>query len=592
VYLSTDGGSIWPYPTGDVAIKDLYTPIDIGMVTFTFPAGRSEFEKLASSMENNLNIILSKLPRKSATKHVYNRVFLNVRVNVEDTSVVIMTLGVDESYSLTVMMQANTVIATVSAQTIFGARHGFETLSQLVVWDDMMETVVVASAVDIIDDRPSFPYRGIMIDTSRSFMPLSTLENAVRAMSYNKLNVLHLHLSDTASFPVEIKSQPNITSFGAYDTNKVYNQEQLSKFVDFANAFGVMILPEIDGPAHVSSGYEWGESAGLGDLIICADPNGSEGADWMKSGVGPPTGQANLGNENFFAVMEDVYNEVAAIFSLSEYFHVGGDEIIVGSDDTGISCYNNTAKAADIIKLLEVNGYDRSSEESFYFLWQNYTQRIAELVTKAFEQHRPIRKVHIWGGGGDDSSGIVYNLMTREDVISVLPPLMYNIQVWDNSASSIAPELTEKGYDVILSNSDYVYLDCGAAGWAFPGGYWCQPYHEWQHIYDYLHDVFAKWDLNTEQISHILGSETLAWSEVIDATNLELKMWPRTAALAEALWGRVSVKKTNTWYSADPRMQQWRSVLVQRGVQAEPLQTFWCQQRGAYACTVDSGSPS
>lgn len=587
-----NGGSIWPYPTGEVAIKEVYNSLDTEKITFTMPDGESHFQILLNSMRTNFLNTLSNSRKVLEKQQIRSNAALKIVINIVDKSIIRMTLGVDESYSLTISNDAsNNVVSTISAHTIFGARNGLETLSQLIAWDDILHSVVIASAVEIIDDRPLFPYRGIMIDTSRSFIPIELLESTVRAMSYNKMNVLHLHVSDTASFPVEIFKQPNVTFYGSYGSDKFYSQQQLADFVTFANTHGIMVLPEIDGPAHVSSGFEWGSNANIGDLIICADPDGSSGADWMKSGVGPPTGQINLGNENFYTIIEDVYDEIASVFTLSEYFHVGGDEIIVGSDETSISCYNNSAKANDIINMLENNGYDRKDSEAFYSLWHNYTGQVSKLVSKAFEKFLPLKKLFIWGGSGDDSSGIVYNLMTREDVTSKLPPSQYNVQVWDNSASSLVPELTSKGYDVILSNSDYVYLDCGAAGWAFPGGYWCGPYHEWQHIYNYANDVFSKWNLTSEQISHVLGSETLAWGEIIDESNLELKLWPRTAALAEALWGRVNEKKTKSWYSADPRMQHWRSELVQRGVQAEPLQTFWCQQREAYACTVDSGIP-
>ena len=106
-----------------------------------------------------------------------------------------------------------------------------------------------------------------------------------------------------------------------------------------------MILPEIDGPAHTSAGFEWGREAGLGDLIVCQDPSGSQ-KTWTNSALEPASGQVNLANENFYAVIEDVYNEIADMFSFSEYFHVGGDEIIVGSDETDISCYNSSSKVS------------------------------------------------------------------------------------------------------------------------------------------------------------------------------------------------------------------------------------------------------
>lgn len=232
-------------------------------------------------------------------------------------------------------------------------------------------------------------------------------------------------------------------------------------------------------------------------------------------------------------------------------------------------------------------GLDRTQSESFYTIWEEYNTKIAALLSASFAN---AKKYQIWGGAGEDPSGVTYNLMTRPDVTSILPPEKYTIQVWDTSDGSIVPDLLKKGYEVVLSNTDYVYLDCGNAGWAHPGGYWCQPYHEWQRIYDYAEDVQRKWSLFGDQLRGVLGSETLAWSEMIDESNIEQKIWPRTAALAEALWGRTPVKGAS-WFAADPRMQQWSRTLRQRGVLAEPLQTEWCGQRGAYACTINAGKP-
>lgn len=164
---------------------------------------------------------------------------------------------------------------------------------------------------------------------------------------------------------------------------------------------------------------------------------------------------------------------------------------------------------------------------------------------------------------------------------------MYNIQIWDETADSITHNLIKRGYDVILANTDYVYLDCGNAGTFNAGGYWCQPYHEWYHIYEYISDVVSLWKLSEREVKKILGSETLVWGEMIDETNVHQKLWPRSAALAEALWSRPS----DGWFAADPRMQQWRNLLVRRGIPAEALLPLWCQQREAYACSVDYGSP-
>jgi hexosaminidase len=131
------------------------------------------------------------------------------------------------------------------------------------------------------------------------------------------------------------------------------------------------------------------------------------------------------------------------------------------------------------------------------------------------------------------------------------------------------------------------------------------------------------WGLSAEQLQHVQGSETLIWTEMVDDHNLSQKLWPRSAALAEALWSGNNVpasanraaKPTNNdgkgdknhptsksvqstsedddkrWYDAAGRMLQWRELLVARGVAAEALMPRWCSQRDAYACYLDTGVP-
>jgi hypothetical protein len=119
-------------------------------------------------------------------------------------------------------------------------------------------------------------------------------------------------------------------------------------------------------------------------------------------------------------------------------------------------------------------------------------------------------------------------------------------------------------------------------------------------MYNYISDVKSKWGLDSDAelsekwLTNALGSETLAWGETIGPSNLDAKLWPRSAGLAEALWGRnvATPGKTGDWYEADPRMQRWSVVLRQRGIFSEPLQAQWCDQRGAYACSINSGVPA
>jgi N-acetyl-beta-hexosaminidase len=43
-------------------------------------------------------------------------------------------------------------------------------------------------------------------------------------------------------------------------------------------------------------------------------------------------------------------------------------------------------------------------------------------------------------------------------------------------------------------------------------------------------------DLTNEQKKYILGGEATMWAELVDSTNIDTRIWPRTAAIAEVLW--------------------------------------------------------
>lgn len=238
--LTCGGGSIWPYPTGYTAIDEEYSIFYLDKLTVHFGAkgargekgSSSPFTLLASSMRA---AFLKEVSAMQPTTHSVivsgEKAPLDVLVDVEDPDTTVMTLHVDESYNLEIargeVENGIGVRCVITAKTAFGARHGLETLSQLIAFDDIFSSFVIASNVQIMQDRPVFPYRGALIDMSRSFIPLDKLENVVRAMSYNKMNVLHLHISDTTSFPIEIKSQANVTFYGAYSEDKLIRRDQM-----------------------------------------------------------------------------------------------------------------------------------------------------------------------------------------------------------------------------------------------------------------------------------------------------------------------------------------------------------------------------
>jgi len=242
------------------------------------------------------------------------------------------------------------------------------------------------------------------------------------------------------------------------------------------------------------------------------------------------------------------------------------------------------------VQFLESLGLDRHDPASFYALWANFTKLASTSVAQAYANAPatapPLHRKIQWGGSETAPSTITYNLLVQENVLEVLPPDEFFIEVWDELNGTIALGLLDKGYQVILAHTDYTYLDCGSSGWVQPGGYWCAPYHEWYKLYEYMNDVASSWKMQVGELNTagVVGSETLMWGEEVDEHNFDSKVWPRTAALAEALWSNP----TTGWYDADPRMQLHRERLVHRGgVQAGALQSEWCLYN-PHACTLDS----
>ncbi|KAG5117846.1 hypothetical protein JHK84_043959 [Glycine max] len=101
--------------------------------------------------------------------------------------------GVDESYTLSILPS----LATLTAKTTWGAMRGLETFSQL-AWGN---PTWIAVGVQVLDS-PLYAHRGIMLDTSRNYFPVKDLLRTVEAMSMNKLNVFHWHVTDSQSFPL------------------------------------------------------------------------------------------------------------------------------------------------------------------------------------------------------------------------------------------------------------------------------------------------------------------------------------------------------------------------------------------------------
>ena len=222
--------------------------------------------------------------------------------------------GDDETYSLAV----DATQSTLSASSIWGALRGLETFSQLIVAQDAQSSLAASSAVVCasavhIDDGPRFSHRGLMIDTARRYLPTPLILAALDAMVYAKLNVLHWHIVDDESCPLESATYPQLSGQGAYNAPRrthVYSAADVASVITAATARGIRVIPELDAPGHTTSWFK-----GHPELrTVCPSAVGR-----FSKPMDPISPAVN-------AFMRGLWHEVNGVFP-DKYVHVGGDEV-------------------------------------------------------------------------------------------------------------------------------------------------------------------------------------------------------------------------------------------------------------------------
>ncbi|CAL4247209.1 unnamed protein product, partial [Meganyctiphanes norvegica] len=310
-------GVLWPRPTSVELGKDVnfFIPGKINSET-NCPA------EVKSLLDDAYQIFSDNIAHYTPDSITWNDSYtheVSIAVHVTDIQVH-LNYDTDESYNLTIASTEDVTTVTIHAETFFGARHGLETLSQLIDYDDEHETLQIVSDV-VITDEPVFIHRGISLDTSRNYIGIPSIKRTIDGMASNKLNILHWHITDSHSFPLEVKSRPKMMQYGAYSPSQVYKESDVAELIKYAQVRGVHILPEFDAPAHVGNGFQWGEEDGLGKLTVCVEQE-----PWQSVCVEPPCGQLNLANEKMYDVLSDIYKDMVDMFQPMHVFHYGGDE--------------------------------------------------------------------------------------------------------------------------------------------------------------------------------------------------------------------------------------------------------------------------
>ncbi|KAI9170290.1 hypothetical protein LWI28_025588 [Acer negundo] len=541
VWVSLGKLSVWPQPR----LMSWPQP-HATLISPNFIITSPEHHYLSSAVNRYLNLIKNEQyhPQVTPSVKITTSPLLTLSISV-DNLFTPLHHGVDESYTLTI--PTNVSMANLTAQTVWGAMRGLETFSQL-VWG---KPSVVAVGL-YVWDSPLFPHRGLMLDTSRNYYGVDDILRTIAAMSGNKMNVFHWHITDSHSFPLVIPSEPDLAAKGSYGPQMQYSPDDVKNIVQFGLAHGVRVLPEIDSPGHTGS---WAKA--YPEIVTCANmfwwPAQTEWADRLASEPGG-TGHLNPLNPKTYQVFKNVISDVVNLFP-EPFYHGGADEIIPGCWKADPTIQSFLSKGGSLSQVLEK--------------FVNITLPFIVSLN---------RTVVYW------EDVLLDDLVKVES--SYLPPEHTILQTWNHGPNN-TKRIVKAGYRAIVSSSEFYYLDCGHGdflgndsqydqpdgGNTKNGGSWCGPFKTWQTIYNY--DI--TYGLSEEEAKLVVGGEVALWSEQADPTVVDARIWPRTSAMAEALWSGNRDETGKKRYSeATDRLNEWRYRMVSRGIGAEPIQPLWC----------------
>jgi hexosaminidase len=214
---------------------------------------------------------------------------------------------------------------------------------------------------------------------------------------------------------------------------------------------------------------------------------------------GDPTGVMDPTKESTYRFLEGFLGEMAKLFS-DEYFHIGGDEVSA-KVWTGEPHIREYMTAHHIASAAALQSY--------------FNKRVEKILAK---NHK---RMEGW-----------------DEIFQPDLPKTVLIQSWRGEKSLAAA--ARAGHPGILSAG--LYLDL------------MQPASQHYAVDPLQGDAAA---LTPEEKKLILGGEAAMWEELATAENIDAKLWPRLAAIAERFWSPETTTDVTSMYRRLDSVDHW-----------------------------------
>ena len=457
-----------------------------------------DYKPKDKNLKNIIRLTKSELSRigysitDSGSDEAHTRLSINIDHNITQTP---------ESYNLKIDTQGIDIIGSDYA----GIFYGLQTLVQILETTKINNSTAVTSV--LIEDRPRFRWRGMLLDVGRHMFPADFIKRYIDIIAAHKMNVFHWHLTEDQGWRVPIKKYPKLKDIAAWRKETLvghyrdkphqfdgkpyggfYTEEEITDIIDYASDRSVTIVPEIEMPGHATAAL-----SAYPQLSCTGGPHEAETIWGVHKEV------YCAGNEETFDFLENVLEEVSQVFP-GPYIHIGGDEC---PKTRWAECEKCQKRIAD-------EGLKDEHELQSYFI-----KRIEKILEKFGKR--------LVGWDEILEGGLAPNAVVHS---------------WRGMDGGI--EAANAGHEVIMSPTTHVYFDYYQSEDRENEPLAIGGYLPLSKVYEF-EPVPDKIDSDKRHL--ILGGQANLWTEYIPtAKQAEYMLLPRVCALAEAVWSPKNKK--------------------------------------------------
>jgi hexosaminidase len=476
-------------------------------------------------------------------------------------------MAVPGAYSLTISKNQAEIIGYDQS----GIIYGLQSILSLLPADGSLKIAMLKAS-----DAPRFPYRGVLLDVARNFHSKAAVIRMLEQLAAWKINVFHFHLTDDEAWRIEIPGLPELTETGGKrchdlsekrcllpqlgsgpnsDNNGTgyFSRNDYIDIVRYADARNIQVIPEIDMPAHARAAvvsmearYHRLMKAGKESEAMAyrlVDPTDDSNTTSVQ--LYDRTSYLNPCLQSSLRFTNKIISEIQAMHREAgqplKTWHYGGDEaknILLGA---GYSDRNNPKPGTG---LLDMSTQDKPWAKS------QVCQRMVREGKVADPDHLPsnfalkvsqqvnahgISKMQAWQDGLKDAKNAQ---AFATDKVAV--------NFWDTlywGGFDTANDWASKGYEVIITSPDYLYMD-------FPyevnpverGYYWGTRFSDERKMFSFAPDNLPQ---NAETSVDRDGKTFTAKSD---------KPWPGATGLSAQLWSETTRTDRQMEYMIFPRV--------------------------------------